>query len=364
MVARRGGSARGLYTPAELAGLLGCTERTARAAIRRLVAAGLIDWKPDAINDPPTTGETSALDTISRGAGPLAIPRRLLRWLCRSGSRPLIATALAALLRCVSRRKAGWTSRGRFKASWVAGVFGIAERHAKAARAELVRLGWLAPVAEACQWAWNRWGRAFRVALDWAGPAAECHPSPAGPGAGSSPPDQTPTPSGGNSNPEPARGGGTGACASGGTPDTRPRGPVTSPPAISGPPTLRDIKPADLADPSRSAELHRQAVARGWVPEGEHGEHRFRSAVAHARRVGREPCRLLAAILRRGLWSVLTIADEDAARRRSAPPRPVAPAPRPEAPPPIRSPYARPIPPPREPSPLGSILARVFPGAG
>lgn len=118
---------------------------------------------------------------------------------------------------------------------------------------------------------------------------------------------------------------------------------------------LRDIRPADLADPARAAELHRQAVARGLVPAGEHGLHRFRAAIEHARAVGREPARLLAWIVLKGGWCVLTHRDEDAARRRLAPPRP---APRPVAPPPaLASPYRQESAA-RQPTALADLLSR------
>ena len=73
------------------------------------------------------------------------VPRRILRLLA-GGARPaLIATTLGTLLRCLSRRRSGWVGRGRVKASWIADVFGVDLRGVKAARLELVALGWLSP---------------------------------------------------------------------------------------------------------------------------------------------------------------------------------------------------------------------------
>jgi hypothetical protein len=85
---------------------------------------------------------------------------------------------------------------------------------------------------------------------------------------------------------------------------------------------------------------------------------------AHALRKGvRSPGAMMAWLLK-GNDRVLTQADEDAARRRLAPPRPVAPAPRPApAPPALASPYGSER---RNPGPsaLAGLLARLVPGMG
>jgi hypothetical protein len=197
MTARRCGPEAGrvaAYGLAELARLVGATERTARASLRRLQAAGLLSWSPSAIDfpGPPDQVEASLADTIGGGRGSLAVPRRMLRHLA-GGARPaLIATALGVLLRCLSRRCSGWDGRGRIKASWVAEAFHLSLRQVQAARKELIALGWIRP-EEAEQWALNRWGRAYRIDLAWAAPrpggrgARSSYPRPRT-GAGSSQP--------------------------------------------------------------------------------------------------------------------------------------------------------------------------------
>ena len=176
MVARRRAIGEGrapAYSAAELARLLGLTERRARALVRHLVAAGLVSWADDAIAfpDPPEVSEGEPLDAIGGGRGDLAIPRRMLRFLARGATAATIATALGVLLRCLSRRRQGFDGRGRVKASWIAGTFGVDLRRVKASRAGLVALGWIVP-EPGDQWSANRWGRAFRVALDWRAPAS------------------------------------------------------------------------------------------------------------------------------------------------------------------------------------------------
>jgi hypothetical protein len=312
------------YGVAELAKLLGVAERTAAAAVRRLVAAGLLSWSEHAIEfpAPPDREQIDELltDTIAGGRGPIAIPRRMLRFLAGGARTALIATALAALLRCLSRRRKGFGATGRFKASWIAKVFGIAARHAKAARAELVALGWLEPQPGE-QWAWNRWGRAYLVRLDWAGPDADRHPHPTQDGGRSSPPDLHPDPLREAEHQEPARPGPTGASL-GNTQTDRPATvPDDSPGDSARPslpaPDLRDIRAEDLADTGRALELHRQAAARGRVGASEADRVRFMAAVEHARAVGRgNPPGLLARIVSSGWWHLLTQGDEDRAARR------------------------------------------------
>ena len=176
MVARRraaGGGRTPSYSFAELARLLGVSERTARATAGRLAAAGLLDWSASAIAlpDPPAGAVGPPVDCIGGGRGSVAIPRRVLRLLA-GGARPsLIAATLGVLLRCLSRRKGGFDGRGRVKSSWVARAFGVDGRRVKAARAELVAIGWIEPEASG-QRAMNRWGRPYRVALGWGGPGA------------------------------------------------------------------------------------------------------------------------------------------------------------------------------------------------
>lgn len=67
--------------------------------------------------------------------------------------------------------RGGFDGRGRAKASWIARAFGIDARAIKAARRELIALGWVAPEPSP-QAAENRWGRAYRIDLGWAAPHA------------------------------------------------------------------------------------------------------------------------------------------------------------------------------------------------
>ena len=164
MEARRCGLGRGRapsYGLAELAKLLGVSEKRAKASVGRLVAAGLLEWSGSAIGFPDLPGEGIGLeDSIGRGRGSVAIPRRMLRLPAGAARPALIATALGIVLRCLSRRRGGFDGRGRVKASWITRVFGVDARRVKQARLELVALGWIEPEASDRR-AENRWGRAY-----------------------------------------------------------------------------------------------------------------------------------------------------------------------------------------------------------
>jgi hypothetical protein len=306
---------------AELAKLAGISERSTRASVRRLVQAGLVEWSVEAIRFPDQTLEDDDLvgDTIGRGRGALAIPRRMLRFLA-NGARPaLIAVALGLLLRCLSRRRDGFDGRGRVKASWIAKVFGVSVRAVKHARAELVELGWI-EAEPSDQWSMNRWGRAFRIDLGWEAPkperdiitvrqaSASSSPPRTEIGASSSPPDlhQDPLPEREeNQDPASGRPAKPGASLEGTMAKTLPA------------PKLADIRIEDLTDISRTLDLHRQAVAKGLVTNSERDVLRFVALAEHARQVGKaNPPGLFAALLRRQAWNFITQGEEDAARRR------------------------------------------------
>lgn len=179
MVARRCLAEQGrapAYSFAELARLLGVAEKRARASANRMVTAGLLRWSEHDIGFPEPPGEPDPAleDSIGRGRGDLAIPRRILRYMA-AGARPaLISTVLGVLLRCLSRRRGGFHGRGRVKSAWIARAFGVDLRRVKKARRELVALGWIHPEPSG-QRAENLWGRAFgtvtRIDLTWDRPA-------------------------------------------------------------------------------------------------------------------------------------------------------------------------------------------------
>jgi hypothetical protein len=357
MVARRRASNRDrspTYTFAELAKLTGVSQRAARTSVRRLQDAGLIEWSEQAIAFPEPPIPAGGLDdTIGGGKGDVAIPRRMLKFLVEGARPALIAVALAILLRCLSRRRAGFDGRGRVKASWVSSTFGVDLSRVKIARAELVELGWIQPEPSE-QWAMNRWGKAYTINLDWdrASPGGrQSLPPPPPEGRQSLSPDlQTPIPFGRDNHQEPA-GGPTGFSIEGPGEKTAPRDrepvdtkPVPAPastatgtnpanrattipaettrsstaPAPTVPdPKLADIRLEDLEDTGRLLELFNQAIAQKLIGSSEADRLRFVAAAEHALAIGKaNPCGLFAYLIRGACWRYITQADEDKANGR------------------------------------------------
>jgi hypothetical protein len=283
------------YHVAELARLLDVTERRARASVR--------------------------------GQGSVAIPRRMLRFLA-AGARPaLIAAVFGLLLRCLSRRKGGFDGWGRVKASWIARVFGVDLRRVKAARRELVELGWIEP-EPADQRSERRWGRPYRINLAWEPlvkvrdellpkvPPAPDQAKPDGPSLPPLPADERPAIATSSVNQEPLReriqnqepaGGPTGSSIKGSG-----NGEKTLPS-----PRLDDVRLEDLKDTSRLLTLYDQGVAKGLVGSSEADRLKFVAAAEHALAIGKNnPPGLFAYLIRGACYRYVTGADEDAARRR------------------------------------------------
>jgi hypothetical protein len=362
------------YGCAELARLTGVAEKRARASVRRLADAGLLQWSDQAIAFPHDGEPDDALDdTIGRGKGALAIPRRILRFLV-DGARPaLIAAVLGTLLRCLARGRGGFKARGRIKASWIARVFEVDLRRVKQARKQLIDLGWITPEPTE-QWAENKWGRVHHIDLAWDRPVAEqgprLPPPPALEGRRSPPPDLHPEPFQEDQNQEPAPGGPAGVEIPEGAGEQSPRPPLpvlraTGSPAILAEavavdvrseaarietacppprwvesereivarrpavvvvggkepslpaPTLNDVRIEDLKETGRLLGLLTQAIVRGLVGSSEADRLRFVSAAEHALGVGQgNPPGLFMHLVRGRLWGYLTQLDEDRANAR------------------------------------------------
>ena len=93
--------------------------KKARAAIKRLVAAGLITLD----------GHRMEFPGAKVGTRPIPFPRRMLRHLAEGARESLIATVFGHLIRCLWLKKAATkvacVSGGLCKASWIAAEFGI-----------------------------------------------------------------------------------------------------------------------------------------------------------------------------------------------------------------------------------------------
>ena len=299
-----------IYSSTELARLLDVTEKRARASVNRLVVAGLLTWSDSAIEFLDPRIDLAGLDdTIGRGQGSLAIPRRMLRFLAHGARPALIATVLGILLRCLSRRKAGFDGRGRVKASWIARVFGVDLRQGQggtpgAGRAGMDRaragstlghqsLGGLLPDRPGLGSAQARWLEfATSSPRRWSRFATSC----IRPG----------TPSGENSKPGTRRGADWFFNQRLGRRKQDPPGPDPRRRADRGPEGHRPA--ARPAPPGHRRKL---------VGSSEADRLKFFAAAEHALAIGKgNPPGLFAWLVRNGCWRYLTSADEDAARRR------------------------------------------------
>ncbi|RUL84591.1 hypothetical protein [Tautonia sociabilis] len=325
------------FAPGELCALTGLPEKRVRDSLRRLERAGLLRFassdiqftaSPDALPVEDLSGLWALLEAIPNRKRLVPIPRRILRLIAGGASRALIATILGHCLRCLySWPNEGINASGTCKSSWIAATFGISLRAAKAARQQLIELGWLCPV-DVPQWAMNRYGQRFEINLDWDrldgtdaerggaesrtfGRAGEGAPISAPPRAAivpiSAPPESDKNPLRESNNQKPAAGGPSGFFQSKQEKDSPTRKP----------PTLRDVVPEDLRDTERLLELHRQARSEGLVGTSEHDRLRFVAAAEHARVIGtRNPCGLFVRLVKGKLYHYLTQDDEDAANAR------------------------------------------------
>jgi len=243
------------------------------------------------------------LAQVPNHARRVPVPRRVIRLLALGGTRVLLATMFGHLLRCAYYRDRKCRPTGTCKASWIATVFGVDVRNVKAARKLFVDYG-LLRFERVGQQFLNRHGPLVTINLDWAPPTSAWRRSP--------PPvtlrrDVSPPPIGEhellrklrNQNPVATRAAG-----------------VRSPVPVAARPSLRHVVPQDLADPVRLVCLYEQACLAGYVGASESERLNFFAMAEHARAVAnRNAPGLFAANIRNRRWQVISLADEDAARR-------------------------------------------------
>ena len=170
-------------------------------------------------------------------------------------------------------------------------------RTVKAARKELVDLGWLI-TKEATQCQLNRWGLPVVINLHWthARDVSKSPPPHRLKEPESPPPIENKKLSSRVKNHEPAK--------------RRPVGVSDE----NNRPTLRRVAAEDLTEPIRLEELYRQAVQKRLVSCTPCDRLRFFGAAERARRVGdRNPCGLFMSLVRRRQWEFITQHDEDRA---------------------------------------------------
>ncbi len=287
------------FLRSELAHLLQAKEGTTLSReLRSLNATGLLTFSESAIETcPARSGNLLALLGSRGGKRLIPVPRQVLKYLAQC-TRPAVAkTVVAYLLRGLALEKSGKIrSAGTVKISWICKLCRISERAARAARAELIRLGWITKDTGSFQRKLNRDGAYFVIDAAW---RRVFKPAPLKPEkrAQSAPPIEKQETPYGSKNQKPATRAEAGVCkANGGKSEERP--------------SLRDIKLDDLRRLSRLRVLYAQATAAKWLTRSDANFRNFIAAAARATRVDGDPVRVFVGIVRKALWHHLTIEDE------------------------------------------------------
>lgn len=309
-------------------------------------------------------GFWAMFNAMPNGRRSVPVPRRLLRAMAGGFTKGGAALMTAILIRGLFWHKetSDYRTDGRYKLSWVAEHFGISRRASTEARARLIELGWIEPL-DVRQWEMNRWGVRDRIVTEGPQGLAGSNKSAvvggskpgknqpdrdaeyASPNAhsdtGSASLDQTDSPflkeeslenrklpgrersgvltdsglgegksategAGGSRQPKSGRGHAS----------VRRRRVRRRTKARSGPPNIRDIRAADLADTGRLLELHRQAVVLGVASPSEAGRLEFLALAERARTHGHRAGALMFYLLRERKVGYITQQDEDQASRR------------------------------------------------
>jgi hypothetical protein len=358
------------YSAKELGKLLGLPEKKAKAALRELLALGLLAEFSEtkiafarALEDLSLTDQQredflawfAALTRRKR----VPIPRRILALLAESTSPAFIASILGYSLRCIwLHPEEGFRYRGRVSCAWIADRFSVCLRAVKSARSLLVDLGWLKPQGRP-----NRFGELFAINPHWERltalkssraeatiPQGEEHLPDARAGQGTTPDSGSgvspgpksaplPTPPGSKSAPpvlreslpseelkhqdqresparEPERRSGPGVYSSE-ISKNQDQKPGDFPP----PPRLSNIRPElDFADIERLLELHRQGVKCGLVSGSEFERLMWVAAAERARTLPdvRNPAGVFLRLVKAKLWrqGYLSEGQIEAANRR------------------------------------------------
>ncbi len=312
------------YRPEEISRLTGTTTKSVSRDLSRLRRASLLEFSEHAIRVRESSLDSSAV-LLSAASGrrswtrPIPVPRSMLRFLARCEKPVLTKTIIAYLLRGLSldRRSGEVNGKGTVKLSWVARTFGVSERAARYARAELVRLGWIGRDRSSYQRKLNRDGAYFAINLAWRNPAGrtrtqEVDLPASGPdrvlqiaapvsrtGTVIAPPEERHETPNGSKDQKTRR--------------TEPAGLSTRGGVRN--PSLRDVTDEDLRCFTRTEVLYWQAVRQGVIRHSETNALNWLSAAVRARSVPGDPVRVFLGIVRKELWAHITHEQEERARR-------------------------------------------------
>ncbi|MEE9149287.1 MAG: hypothetical protein V3U27_18040, partial [Candidatus Tectomicrobia bacterium] len=242
----------------------------------------------------------------------MKFPKRLLRLIIRCGQQVVrVATMLGLLLRIMLVKRYN-DYRGCVKAEWIASLFGVSRHRVNTERAKLIKEGIFRRLPSP-QWVKNKYGEWVVLGGGEAEPTAPVEnsaeaseklepPPPENlPKVGA--PDLNQIPSSSEevlrnqeiAPSDPPREGKTGA----------------SQQHLPTQPTWNNITLEDLRDDVRSERLREEAIQRGHLKDTEPDQINFFAGIAHALRVAKSnACGLLRTIVEKGLWHVISQADE------------------------------------------------------
>ncbi|MEM6251292.1 MAG: hypothetical protein AAF821_00075 [Cyanobacteria bacterium P01_D01_bin.156] len=296
------------------------SKRSIKGELTQLRAANLLQFSASEVkvNVELVEGAEERIDQITgegrSGRRLVPVPRRVLRYLARC-SKPAVAKAIIAyLIRGLSRKRDGGIHAcGSVKSGWVAKIAGISLRAAKAARRNLIDLGWLSEDIGSFQRKLNRTGAYFEIDINWQlgeigaqskdrkaiQSVEECSNSalPTSPKcAAFAPPNKDEKTLSDHKNQKTHSG------------SSKKR---------LGEPQLNNIQPHDIKSMPRLLALCHQATAQGWLEASEANMLFFIAAAVHVKQTAcKDPVRVFVSIIRNNLRSHITQAQEDHARRK------------------------------------------------
>lgn len=302
------------FSVPELADLAGLSLTITRTELRRLSRAGIIVIRQTDIcffATEVSVPELLLADLAGKRASdrPIPFPRSAIRFVSRCSKRSLALTAIAYLARGVSISRNGGeiTAAGSVKAAWLARVTGLSIRSVKAARKELIAAGFITKDRGSVQRKLNRHGAYFVVNLKWKGMLSIPDRRTTGVASRSATPSVFAPPSVEKpvSFAPPLKDrktlfrsknqkAGSGVCS-----ETQQR------------PKLSDIRIEDLERVSRTLDLYRQAVRRGWLADSDANRLNWFAAAIRARTTAaRDPVRVFVSIVKRQAWQLITSGHE------------------------------------------------------
>jgi hypothetical protein len=317
----------------ELSGLTGLSELVSRREVRRLQRLGLLKFTEQDISfsRDARDGSGATLEALCGSrprTRPVPIPRTLLRYLARNGTRSLITTALVYAVRGLTLGRTGeLKGAGTAKASWIAGLTGLSLRSVKGARRRLILLGFISKDEKSFQRKLNRDGAYFVINFGWRPEpersrmllVKEVDLNSTGVTRFAPPP--------GKSRPlfaPPCKNRKTSSYEESKNQNAQPT--ALKPSGVSERrreekaegrnPTLKNILRSDLARLSSVEALYRQAVRAGWIAASESNRlNWFGAAVRAITTEAREPVRVFVSIVKRRDWHLISHGQEERARR-------------------------------------------------